>query len=141
VEVFIKFNITDENKMIAWSYINRKILNDPAYFFHNNDPDKEREATRLFRAIKIDDPIMTKNLEKWCQTFLLENQFTALRASLRKKESRLKQRYFTVELISDSYNELNDLAKNDGISIKEYLARLVKREYQIIKPPVAQRKL
>ena len=138
---FMKFNITDENKMIAWSYINRKILNDPAYFFHDNDLDKEREAIRLFRAIKVDDLMMTKNLEQWCLRFLLEKQFTALRASLRKKESRLKQRYFTVELISDSHNELIDLARNDGTTIKEYLAKLVNKEYAEIKPPVAQRKV
>jgi hypothetical protein len=136
----MRFNITDENKMIAWSYINRRIFNDPVYFFHDNDLDKEREATGLFRAIKLDDLMMTKNLQEWCKKFLLENQFKALCSSLRKKESRQKQRYFAVELINDSYNELNDLAKNEGTTIKDYLAKLVKREYQEIKPPVALRK-
>ena len=136
----MRFNITDENKMIAWSYINRKILNDPVYFFHDNDLDKEKEATGLFRSIKLDDLMMTKNLEEWCKKFLLEKQFTALRASLRKQESRRKQRYFAVELINDSYNELNDLARNEGTTIKEYLAKLVKREYVEIKPPLALRK-
>jgi hypothetical protein len=131
------FNITDDNKMIAWSYIDRKILNDPVYFFHDDDLDKKTEATGLFRAIKLDDLMMTKNIENWCEKFLLEQQFTALRASLRQKESRQKQRYFKVELINDSYNELNDLARNDGTTIKEYLAKLVKREYEEIKPPAA----
>jgi hypothetical protein len=136
----MRFNITDENNMIAWSYINRKILTDPMYFFDDNDLDKEKEATGLFRTIKLDDLMMTKNLEEWCKKFLLEKQFTTLRASLRKKESRHKQRYFAVELINDSYNELNDLARNEGTTIKEYLAKLVKREYTEIKPPLALRK-
>jgi hypothetical protein len=136
----MKFNITDENKMIAWSYINGKIIHDPVYFFYDDDLDKEREATKLFRAIKSDDLMMTKNLEEWCKKFLLEKQFKTLSESLRKKDSRQKQRYFSVKLINNSYNELNDLAKNEGTTIEEYLAKLVKREYGEINPPVALRK-
>lgn len=135
----MKFNITDENKMIAWSYINRAIINDPESFFFD-DVEKERKAIKLFRAIKLDDITITKNIEEWCESFLLKKEFEVLCKSLRKKDSRQKQRHFSVELIHNSYNELNDLARDEGTTVKEYLAKLIKKEYEEVKPPIAFRK-
>jgi macrodomain Ter protein organizer (MatP/YcbG family) len=120
----MRFSITDENNVHAWSYIHSKFKNEPFYFAHIEDYEQEKFITSSFLSIKQDDSLAT-NLDSWCKKHLNENQLNALRAALRKKKSRRKHASFSVELPRETYLDLKYLAAAEDKNIKDYLVMLI----------------
>jgi macrodomain Ter protein organizer (MatP/YcbG family) len=120
----MRFTITDENKIHAWSYIQSKLKNEPFYFAHIEDYEQEKIITSSFISIKQNDSLAT-NLDSWCKKHLNEKQLNALRAALRKKKSRKKHASFSVELPRETYLDLKYLAAGEDMNIKDYLVMLI----------------
>jgi macrodomain Ter protein organizer (MatP/YcbG family) len=120
----MRFTITDENKIHAWSYIQSKLKNEPFYFAHIEDYEEEKFITSAFLAITQDDSLAT-NLNSWCKKHLNEKQLNALRAALRKKKSRQKHASFSVELPRETYLDLKYLAAAEDMNIKDFLVMLI----------------
>ncbi|PKG99384.1 hypothetical protein [Paraglaciecola sp. MB-3u-78] len=120
----MRFTITDENKVHAWSYIQSKLKNDPFYFAHVEYYELKKIITSSFISIKQDDSLAT-NLDSWCKKHLNEKQLNVLRAALRKKKSRRKHASFSVELPRETYLDLKYLAAAEDMNIKDYLVMLI----------------
>ena len=120
----MRYTITDENKVHAWSYIHSKLKNEPFYLAHIEDHKQEKIITSSFFTMMQDDSLAT-NLDSWCKKHLNEKQLNALRAALRKKKSRRKHASYSVELPREKYLDLKYLAAAEDMNIKDYLVMLI----------------
>ena len=127
------FSINNENKLNAFTYISNKIKNDSTYLSHLNDIDEEKLAGSQLVDVYQD----CNALDNWCRKYLTEKQFNALRAALRKRQSRKTKDNTAIELDRETYSDLNDLAAASGMTLKSYLTMLIEDKYNEIKPPVA----
>lgn len=90
----MKFKITDDNQISAFNYLHNKLRNDSTYLAHINDIDTERCAeNELSNATVSHDA-----LDAWCRKYLTSKQFMALRAALRKRQSRRNTDATIIEL-------------------------------------------
>jgi macrodomain Ter protein organizer (MatP/YcbG family) len=127
------FAISDENRTGIFNYLIKKIKNDPLYLSHLGDIDVERAAER-----ELSQNVDAKSLDAWCKKYLNEKQFRALRAAIRKRDSRKLGRYVNLEIDKDTYSNLNDLAVAAGVPLKDYVSHLINESYKAVKPPVAK---
>lgn len=134
----MRFSITPNNQRDVWSYIYNKLQNDSTYLSFD-DYKKEDDAKALFSSIRLDDDSAAKDLDAWCKNFLQDKQINSLRCALRKKLSRRNRDTLTKELDRDVYSDLNDLAAAKDMTLKDYLAVLIRDRYQVAQPPVAVR--
>lgn len=134
----MRFSITTENNKDAWTYIFNKLQNDSNYLIFD-DLKKEDEAKALFRSINFNDESAAKELDTWCKNYLQDKQLKSLRAALRKKRSRRNKDVLSIELDGDVYSDLKDLAVAKDMTLKDYVAMLIRDRYHEVKPPVANR--
>jgi hypothetical protein len=129
----MKFKISEKDKSSAQQYLDKKLKNDLDYLLHLSDLIKERLATKELRECKT-----AESLNKWCEAYLSDKQFTALRASLRKKSSRKLKPTFNLEIDKEAYYNLNDLAVHANMKVKDYLIAIIQKEYVEVKPPAVK---
>lgn len=136
------FKFDDETATIAYLYLYRKLESDPMYLSAKADLNEEQkeEANRRLTSSNGKEQEKYALLRSWCDTYLSKKQFDALRATVRKKKSRKNQQYKTVDVTTDTYYNLNDLAAESGMTIKNYLDKLINEKYEVEKPPVSELK-
>jgi hypothetical protein len=121
------FKINNQDITNALLYLGKKLNNDTTYLMHLNDLQKEKVAKNELHNSDSDDL-----LALWCKTYLTDSQFSALRASLRKKSSRTLKPTINLEINKDVYNKLNDLSAQSDMNVKDYLVKLINDKYKDI---------
>lgn len=127
------FRISEKDQSSAQLYLGKKLKNDIGYLMHLSDLNIERAAAKELYECNT-----AESLNKWCEAYLSDKQFSALRASLRKKSSRVLKPTFNLEIDKQEYYNLNDLAAHANMKVKDYLIAIIKKEYFEIKPPAVK---